>query len=207
MDGNMDNIRHGMDVYGSDGEKIGTVAESNAGDAADNTTSGNMGVGGGSGVLGNESRVGRETGTSGGPGSLGNESRVDGGYGTSGGRASLGNETAATTDTSSAPYGSTSGGYGSSDATDADSMGGIDYIETETVVIEGVPAGSSYGSAPAATQARSTTGYMEVDHGGFLGIGAKALFVPYDAIQDVTEDRVTLNCTKDEAIQQYSNAG
>jgi hypothetical protein len=210
-----------MDVYSSDGEKIGTVADTPSSNVGETRTTGMPAghSGGGEGALGDEDRVPTDTGVDGGPGTLGDEARVYGGTGTGGGRETLGDETAVNRD-----YGAAGG-----PATPGGETPIVDYEEVDTV-IEEVPRTSANTEAPGGmpsprattggtgtTQAASTvgyetagtatgvaTGYFEVDHGGFLGIGAKALYVPYSAVQQVIPgDRVVLNCTKDECIGNF----
>jgi hypothetical protein len=49
--------------------------------------------------------------------------------------------------------------------------------------------------------------YFRLDEGGVLGIGAKHLYIPFDAIArvDMNEARLWLSCTKDEAAQRYAS--
>lgn len=62
------------------------------------------------------------------------------------------------------------------------------------------PAGSPSTAGPPVM----TTGYFKVDQGGILGIGAKHLYVPFDAVDDVVpEECVTLSCAKDECVARY----
>ncbi len=53
--------------------------------------------------------------------------------------------------------------------------------------------------APAGDQR-----YLEVKHGGVLGIGAEELYVPLSAVQNIVPgDSVTINCTKDTCGDMY----
>jgi hypothetical protein len=49
----------------------------------------------------------------------------------------------------------------------------------------------------------TSTGYFKVSEGGILGIGATDLYIPFSAVSSVTDNQINLNCTKDEANQQY----
>jgi hypothetical protein len=80
-------------------------------------------------------------------------------------------------------------------------------VPTRAVVDQEIGASGQVSPAtPAVTQA--ATGYLKVNQGGFLGIGAKELYVPLSAVQNVIPgDRVVLNCTKDEASTMYAQPG
>jgi hypothetical protein len=59
------------------------------------------------------------------------------------------------------------------------------------------------GVTDASTDIQSA-GYFKVDQGGILGLGAKHLYVPYSAVDDVVPgDCVTVNCTKDQCGDLY----
>lgn len=231
-------IQKGMDVYGSDGEKIGTVHQVFPGGMANSwtDTSSETWSGGGPGTLGDESRTHGDTGTSGGPGTLGTESRVYSGTSQGGGPGTLGDESRTATE-----YGATSGdvdtasGTGISGASDprASASSGTDIsgttgtaggfssgtgtsdlggettgvIEEDTVIVESVPAGTWSGTGAGPDVGTNTgNGYLDVDHGGFLGIGTQHLYIPFSEVQSVEPGTsVTLSCTKDECINQYQN--
>lgn len=70
------------------------------------------------------------------------------------------------------------------------SLGTAGDLETTTV-----PADNS-----------SQTTYLKVDQGGILGIGAKELYIPFSAVQNVVPgDNLTVNCTKDTCDSMYGN--
>lgn len=220
MDTDTRDITKGLDVYGSDGNKIGSVAEvwpagmqsggysgSNAGDTGrTDDFSGTLGdesrVAGGptpqaTGSLGDESRVGGPA-MGGGTGSLGDESRA-GRYNAPG---TMGDQATGTT-SGTQPMGATpnaSPGYpGQGSAMDA----GGEIDEVDVVVVEEVPVDMG---GFATGQGSAAGGYFEVDQGGILGIGAKHLYVPFSAVQNVVPgDRVVLNCIKDQADASFEN--
>lgn len=58
---------------------------------------------------------------------------------------------------------------------------------------------------PHAPAIPSDRRYFQVRHGGFLGIGASDLYIPFTAVCDCVPDQnVTVNCTKDECAQLYA---
>lgn len=75
-------------------------------------------------------------------------------------------------------------------------------LDVETIDMSGTPAGQEMG--PAAGAPSAPTGYIEVSSGGVLGIGAKHLYVPFEAVQSVEPgDCATLDCTKSECESLY----
>lgn len=92
MFANANDSQKGMDIYESDGEKIGSVAETPS-DVTDDTS---VGGAASNDVLGDDSRVVGGRGTGGGPGTLGDDTRVVGGHGTGGGAGTLGDDTRVT---------------------------------------------------------------------------------------------------------------
>ncbi|MBV9281638.1 MAG: hypothetical protein JOZ41_16280 [Chloroflexi bacterium] len=55
-----------------------------------------------------------------------------------------------------------------------------------------------------ATWVRGESGLIVVAHGGFLGVGAQHLYVPFDAVADVAPgDRAILTCTREECGRRY----
>jgi sporulation protein YlmC with PRC-barrel domain len=44
---------------------------------------------------------------------------------------------------------------------------------------------------------RETVRYLRVEHGGILGFGASASFIPVDAIREVTDERVYVETSKE----------
>jgi hypothetical protein len=213
-------IEDGMTVYGSDGEKIGTVHLTDGGSAGDDTGSdagysgggagalgdessvyADTGAGGGEGTLGDETRVDTDTGQAGGPGTLGDESRVDNDYASTGTNDVTWNAGASDTGAGTVPG---SGATGTTPGMGAGDLGPEMVVEEVTVVE--VEPGSAFASADAGTGSGTSGGYFEVDHGGIFGIGTRHLYVPYSAVQSVQAgDSVTLNCTKDECVNQYQD--
>ncbi|MBV9280047.1 MAG: hypothetical protein JOZ41_08205 [Chloroflexi bacterium] len=204
MSVSLDAIQKGMDVYGSDGEKIGTVAETAT--AAGGVPGGELGAGGGPGALGDEDRVYGGPGAGGGAGSLGDEERVatDASFG---GTGALGDEEPVT-----------GGGGGGSQALGTEERVGVDT--RSGALGDETRAGSDYGTGGGGSSLSDDTAagddagigaaipggaeYFEVDHGGFLGIGAKALYVPFSAVQEVVPgDRVVLSCTREECESRF----
>lgn len=190
MFSNMADIDKGMDVVDVNGEKVGTVDEvysSLPGDATNPPAS--AGSGGGAGALGDESRVAQSPGH-GGRGALGDESRA--GTTPPGGSGALGNEGMV-------------GGKGAAPMSGADtsSTGAGPVEEDEIVVIAAevdIPVSSEMSGTDSGDQ------YFKVEQGGILGFGAKSLYIPFSAVQNVVAgDRVILNCTKDECDARYGS--
>jgi hypothetical protein len=51
-----------------------------------------------------------------------------------------------------------------------------------------------------------SAGYFQVDQGGILGLGAKHLYVPFSAVEDVTPDEcLTLACSTDDCADRFGN--
>jgi hypothetical protein len=64
----------------------------------------------------------------------------------------------------------------------------------------------SSDSVAMATADPSREGYIQVDHGGFLGIGTSHLYIPFSAVAHVEPgDCVSLTCTKDSCTSLYHN--
>jgi hypothetical protein len=81
-------------------------------------------------------------------------------------------------------------------ATDSETM----YDDSSTNTVEGLQT-TTVTPNPAAGQR-----YLKVNHGGVLGIGAKELYIPFDAVDDVVPgDNVTVNCAKDACADTYGN--
>ena len=164
MVANATDIQKGMEVYGSSGDKIGSVAE----------------------VYPYADAGGADSGTS---TPIFEEVIVE--------EVDVTGPASGSSAPSAGPTGSPSSG--------ATTMPGGSFDAAGT---GGSAAGATAGSATGATSTVAppamTTGYFKVDQGGILGIGAKHLYVPYDAVDDVVPgESVTLNCTKDEADAQY----
>lgn len=61
------------------------------------------------------------------------------------------------------------------------------------------------GGPGTTTGATDQNAVLKVNEGGVLGIGAKALYVPFDAVQNITPgESVTLNCAKAQCESLYS---
>lgn len=106
MFSNMADIDKGMDVFDVNGEQIGTVDQVYSSPSGGTAGATSTGSGGGSGVLGDESRLG-DAPAQGGTGALGDESRA--GTTPPGGTGALGNESmvaggAASGGSTDAPY-------------------------------------------------------------------------------------------------------
>jgi len=50
----------------------------------------------------------------------------------------------------------------------------------------------------------SDTKYMEIHHGGVLGIGGESIYVPYSAVDAISDDLITLRSTADDALARFS---
>jgi len=70
-------------------------------------------------------------------------------------------------------------------------------------------------SDPNAADTTGTTGFgsgtadqnavLKINEGGVLGIGAKELYVPFDAVQNITPgESLTLNCSKSQCETLYT---
>lgn len=201
-------IQKGMDVFDSTGEKIGSISDvyQNAG----------IGGSGGAGTWGSGTDAGvgdviveeidvvstpdyNAGGSSiGSTGGFGDTGTSDIGTGTGGfDTGSTGTSTYDTTGT--AGYGSgtdisgtgtgsagTAGAYGSTASSGMGTAGGL---------------GTSATGAGIGTM--TSTGWFKISEGGILGIGAKDLYIPFSAVSTISPDGVFLNCTKDQAEQQY----
>lgn len=61
------------------------------------------------------------------------------------------------------------------------------------------------GTVTAGSGSGSGNSMIKVNQGGVLGIGAKTLYIPFDAVQNIAPgDGVTINCTKDQCDNLYS---
>ncbi len=192
MFSNMADIDKGMDVFDLNGEKIGTVDEVYSSLPGSSTSQpASAGSGGGAGALGDESRVAQSPGH-GGRGALGDESRA--GTTPPGGSGALGNESMVGGNTE----GAQTSGLDLSDLSAGPVSGEDEMIivgEEVVIPISGETAGGGTGER-----------YFKVDQGGFLGIGAKSLYIPFSAVQNVVAgDSVTLDCTKDECDARYGS--
>jgi hypothetical protein len=81
--------------------------------------------------------------------------------------------------------------------------------EVDVVAVETLSSGGGYGTDTgydATSAGTGGPGYFKESQGGILGIGAKDLYIPYDAVQSVQPgESVTLNVTKDQAGSMYAN--
>jgi ribosomal 30S subunit maturation factor RimM len=93
---------------------------------------------------------------------------------------------------------------------DGDKIGSVDDVLTVQAHSQNMlndplagGAGEVLGAAGAGLAAANSL--LKVSQGGVLGIGAKALYIPFDAVQNIAPgDGVTINCTKDECDNLYA---
>lgn len=144
------NIQHGMEVFSSDGQKIGSV-----------------------GAVYNSGNVGTESGAQA-TSTVEEESATNpdgGGFGFLGNLVSGGPEGGAQ---------------------------GTDFTRDPVEVRE------EYGGAAPSTATTSDGGYFEMSEGGFLGVGASHLYIPFSAVETVAADGVvTLSVSKDDAAERF----
>jgi len=192
-------IQQGMDVYDSTGQKIGSVS-----DVYQNTGSGGFG---GAGSWGSDTGVGDviveeidivTTPDYGAGGSdIGGTGTSDmstgGGYGTGTGDNGPTNFDT----TSTAGFGS---GANDSSSTGTSDMGGAGGYGTSDT---GTAGGFGTSTTGAGIGTMASTGCFKVSEGGVLGIGATDLYIPFSAVASVTDNQINLNCTKDQAEQEY----
>jgi len=83
------------------------------------------------------------------------------------------------------------------------------YSETDTNTVYADQATGAVGDLDVTTVTPNPEGqkrYLKVDQGGILGIGAKELYIPFDAVESVAPGEcVTVNCTKDTCGDMYGN--
>jgi hypothetical protein len=139
MIGNVMDVHTGMEVYGRDGEKIGTISE-----------------------------VYPTTGTVG----------------------------------SVSPGTTGSGGPGVGDVVTEE----VDVMTTPGVASTRDPGYGTVSMPAAAGDAGvGSSGYVQVDQGGVLGIGTRHLYIPFSAVTDVVPgENVTVDCTKDQCGERYA---
>lgn len=141
-------INQGMDVYSSDGKKVGTVAgvldTGHAGDSGQSSTTTEV----------REAQVRPE------------DKAVD-----------------------SWPLSDTTASYGALDAGIGQDAGAL---------------GSAQGTDDAMTDVTGSGNgtYVQVDHGGLLGIGAQHLYIPLHDVE-TSGDRLTVNCASDQCGDRY----
>lgn len=170
-------IQDGMEVFGSDGEKVGKVSRifSGAPLEAGEPSSGSPGVD--RTPTGQPGEYNPNESASAGITSVVDVGRVDRtetvpGYGTVSGTVTGGTDV---NNTSGAP------------------VGALGIEET---------ADSGTGGVALTP---SDTKYLEVQHGGILGVGGQHLYVPFRAIQAVTPgESLSLKCSAEEAATLYT---
>jgi sporulation protein YlmC with PRC-barrel domain len=83
------------------------------------------------------------------------------------------------------------------------------YSETDTDTVFADPAAGTAGDLQTTSVTPDPSGqqtYLKVDQGGILGIGAKELYIPFSAVQNVVPgDNLTVNCTKDTCGNMYGS--
>jgi hypothetical protein len=66
-------------------------------------------------------------------------------------------------------------------------------------------AADSTGTTGSSTGVADQNAVLKVNEGGVLGIGAKELYIPMDAVQNITPgERVTLTCAKSQCETLYA---
>lgn len=200
MNLNVNNIEKGMEVYGSDGHKIGSIAEVYHGTDGGGM-SGTQGMQNGDVVLeevdiveivpddvtaGDSTAMG-SAGTSG-PGS------------TAGGTPFTGTQAAAGTTVASGATGSDNAS-GVTWNSGAGSTGDIGAVGTAN------DQNTSPGYVAGGTGVPTTMtggGYIHVEQGGILGIGSKDLYIPITEVQDIDPGNcVSLTITKHQADENF----
>ncbi len=194
----MPDIEKGMTVYDVNGDKIGSVDEVWSPLPGEQTAA-PAASGGGAGALGDESRVTKIYGH-GGSGALGDESRL-GQVPGHGGSGALGNEAMAG---SSSSQPDDTGQMASAGMPGESAMDDLGPPIEEVVVAEEVISIPSSNASGMAGERSGGAGYFKVEQGGVLGFGAKALYIPFGAVQSVVPgDRVVLSGTKEECDSMY----
>lgn len=215
-------IQQGMDVLGSNGDKIGTVADvwaqPGTSKGAESHGGADRAFGGGEGAMGDQSDVGF-AGTGGGTGSMGQETEApEASYG--GGPGAMGENTEAVASSGSASdsasgaannVSSTGGGVGG----DTDVV--VEVVEVDVLAANTGSSGQSMGNSgeilgeqiPPGYEANpyaSSPGYFKVQQGGFLGMGATDLYIPFAAIRDIVPGKqLSLSVTKADADSRFAN--
>lgn len=78
-------------------------------------------------------------------------------------------------------------------------------IGTVAHIYRVLPESESSGAATEAhTTIASAITYLQVESGGVLGLGAKALYIPITAVETSAEGCVTVNCAKNECMDRYA---
>lgn len=192
---NASDIQSGMEVFGIDGEKIGTVSDvyrsSGYGTPSDTTWQAGSGVG----ELDVETVTIAETNAS--DASFRDPTATGADYGST-----------TTTDTSFRDPTAPGASYENTAPT------GTTYTDptsSDPGYTTGTPGTPSFSGSTApqtmggGTATATSTGFFKVEHGGLLGIGAKDLYIPFsDVMTTVPGQNVTVDCTKDECVDRYS---
>lgn len=185
MNLNANNIEKGMDVFGADGEKIGTIADVYSG-AASGDTAGGYDTGGsslGTQGMGNSGLVVEEVDVV--------EVAPDytAGTGDTGTTSGAGLGGASGTGTSGTTWNAGPGSTGD--------IGTVGTAYDQNTSPGYVPGGTSVGTMTGS-------GYLHVEQGGILGIGAKDLYIPMSVVQDIDPSNcVSLSITKQQADDNY----
>jgi len=178
MNLNANNIEKGMEVYGSDGEKIGSIAEVYSGTTTDNTAVGSTGD-----IVVEQVDV------------------VDVAPAYTSGTGTVGTTAAAGAGMSSGTgAGNTVGGASPTGTTSTSGTGTQDF--SGTTWNAGTATTGDIGGTGIATMTGG--GYIHVQQGGILGIGSKDLYIPISDVQDVDPGNcVSLSITKQQADDNY----
>ncbi len=81
--------------------------------------------------------------------------------------------------------------------TDGEKLGTVAEVYT------GTPA-EAESAGPRDAAGRTGMFYIKVEHGGVIGLGAKDLYIPFDAVTEVAAGEIlTVNGTKDECTDRY----
>lgn len=194
MNLNANNIEKGMDVFGSDGDKIGSVADvhstSGSGGTAGYGTSGSgQGMGNADVVVEEVDVVEVAPDYTASSGDMGTASAAgtgaSSGSGTGGGVADSGMS------------GATGGGNTSGTTWNAGSGSSGDIGATGTANDQNTSPGYMPGGS-------TSDAYIHVEQGGILGIGAKDLYIPMSVVQDIDPSNcISLSITKQQADDSY----
>ncbi len=197
MNLNANNIEKGMEVYGSDGNKIGSVSDVHSvgpggstpgGFAAGGNISPSSGTGNSGFVVEEVDVVDVVPDYAVGGGDMGTAAAA--GTGATGGPG-LGGTVGAASD-SGMP--GTTWNAGSGSTGDIGAIGTAHDQNTSPGYIPG-------GTTPATVYGG---GYLHVEQGGVLGIGAKDLYIPMTEVQDIDPGNcVSLSITKQQADVSY----
>lgn len=190
MNLNANNIEKGMDVFGSNGVKIGSVADVHSTVGSGGTAG--YGTGGSDQGMGNPALVVEEVDV------------VEVAPDYTAGSGDMGTASAAGTGASSGSgLGGTVGGASDTGATwnaGSGSTGDIGAVGTAN------DQNTSPGYVPGGTTAATVGGggYLHVQQGGILGIGAKDLYIPMSEVQDIDPGNcISVSITKQQADDNY----